>query len=100
MRHSRYAGERDGCAAWGSFQWRRTMSRLTRSFLVVLGLVLSPAAAFAQGSIIGTVRDSSGAILPGVTVEASSPALIEKTRSVTSNNVGQYAIEDLRPGIY
>ena len=39
-------------------------------------------------------------VLPGVTVEASSPALIEKTRSVVTNGVGQYAIEDLRPGTY
>src|SRR5688500_12298535 len=63
-------------------------------------LVLMPAAAFAQGSIVGTVRDASGAVLPGVTVEASSPALIERTRSVTTNGVGQYSIQDLRPGIY
>ena len=59
-----------------------------------------PATAFAQASIVGTVRDASGAVLPGATVEASSPALIEKTRSVTSNGAGQYSIEDLRPGTY
>ena len=76
------------------------MSRLSKSFLVVLGLVLSPAVASAQGSIVGTVRDQSGAVLPGVTVEASSPALIEKSRSVVSNSVGQYALEDLRQGTY
>ena len=56
--------------------------------------------AFAQASIVGTVRDASGAVLPGATVEASSPALIEKTRSVISNGVGQYSIQDLRPGTY
>jgi hypothetical protein len=76
------------------------MSRLAKSFLVGIGLVLSPALAFAQASIVGTVRDASGGVLPGVTVEASSPALIEKTRSVVTNSVGQYAIEDLRPGTY
>ena len=46
------------------------------------------------------MRDSSGAVLPGVTVEASSPALIEKTRSVVTDGTGQYKIVDLRPGIY
>ena len=66
-----------------------------------LGLLVAvPATAFAQASIVGTVKDASGAVLPGVTVEASSPALIEKTRSVISNGSGQYAIEDLRPGAY
>jgi hypothetical protein len=69
--------------------------------IVVLGSLLAvPTAAFAQASIVGTVKDASGAVLPGVTVEASSPALIEKTRSVVTNSVGQYAIEDLRPGTY
>src|SRR3954466_3992853 len=63
-------------------------------------LVLAPSLVFAQASIVGTVRDASGAVLPGVTVEASSPALIEKTRSVVTNSVGQYSIQDLRPGQY
>ena len=76
------------------------MHRLSKSLFIVLGLVLSPAIAFAQASIVGTVRDASGGVLPGVTVEASSPVLIEKTRSVTTNGVGQYSIEDLRPGTY
>jgi hypothetical protein len=76
------------------------MHRLSRIWLSVLGVVLSPAIAFAQASIVGTVRDASGGVLPGVTVEASSPVLIEKTRSVTTNGVGQYAIDDLRPGTY
>ena len=46
------------------------------------------------------VRDASGAVLPGVTVEASSPALIEKVREAVSDGAGQYRIENLRPGIY
>ena len=75
------------------------MQRLLRVF-VLTSVALMPATAFAQASIVGTVRDASGAVLPGVTVEASSPALIEKTRSVVSSGTGQYAIEDLRPGTY
>ena len=62
--------------------------------------VLAPAAANAQGSITGVVKDTSGAVLPGVTVEAASPALIEKTRSVVTDGTGQYRIENLRPGSY
>src|SRR5204862_5717875 len=54
-----------------------------------------------QGSgIAGTVRDSQGLALPGVTVEAASPALIERTRSVTTDGEGRYSIVDLRPGLY
>ena len=65
-------------------------------------LMSAATAAYAQGqaSITGVVRDSSGAVLPGVTVEASSPALIEKVRSVVSDDSGQYRIVDLRPGVY
>jgi hypothetical protein len=55
---------------------------------------------FAQASITGVIRDSSGAVLPGVTVEAASPVLIEKARSVVTDGTGQYRIEDLRPGAY
>jgi hypothetical protein len=58
-------------------------------------------AATAQtGAIAGVVKDSSGAVLPGVTIEAASPALIERVRTVTSDNEGQYKILDLRPGLY
>src|SRR5918999_371429 len=62
--------------------------------------VLIPSAAYAQASIAGVIRDASGAVLPGVTVEAASPALIEKVRTVTSDGAGQYRIENLRPGVY
>ena len=68
--------------------------------VVLVSAFLSPASVFAQASIVGAVKDATGAVLPGVTVEASSPALIEKTRSVVTNSTGQYAIEDLRPGTY
>ena len=54
----------------------------------------------AQASIAGVVRDTSGAVLPGVTVEAASPALIEKVRTVITDGAGQYRIEQLRPGTY
>ena len=65
-----------------------------------LCVLAAPAAAYAQASITGIVRDTSGAVLPGVTVEAASPALIEKVRGVTTDGNGQYRIIDLRPGTY
>ncbi len=71
-----------------------------RRVLLALVLLLLPAAAFAQATIAGTVRDSSGAVLPGVTVEVSSPALIEKVRTAVTDSTGQYRVEDLRPGTY
>ena len=55
-------------------------------------LVLLPSAVFAQAAITGVVKDTSGAVLPGVTVEAASPVLIEKVRSVVSDDTGQYRI--------
>jgi hypothetical protein len=62
-------------------------------------VLLLPSLAFAQATITGTVRDTSGAILPGVTVEASSDVLTE-VRSVVTDGSGQYRIVDLRPGTY
>jgi hypothetical protein len=76
------------------------MRRLREGLAVLALLVLVPAAAFAQASITGTVKDASGVVLPGVTVEASSPALIEKTRSAVTDGSGQYRIVDLRAGVY
>lgn len=71
---------------------------LALAWLLVLGL---PHLVFAQSSAIaGIVRDTSGAVMPGVVVEASSPALIERVRSATSDERGQYKIVDLRPGTY
>ncbi len=63
-------------------------------------VVWLPAVASAQSAITGVVKDASGAVLPGVTVEASSDVLIEKTRSVTTDGQGAYRIVDLRPGVY
>src|SRR5499427_9240757 len=71
--------------------------RLTVSALAVF---LFPSLAFAQAAINGVVKDASGAVLPGVTVEASSSALIEKTRTAITDSTGQYQIVDLRPGTY
>src|SRR5437660_11390255 len=68
--------------------------------VVVVGLTLLPMLASAQSSISGLVRDTSGAVMPNVTVEALSPALIEKSRTVTTDNAGRYTIGDIRPGIY
>ena len=67
--------------------------------LLACSVILLPALALAQ-SIAGVVKDATGAVLPGVTVEASSPALIERSRSVVTDDRGQYQIVDLRPGIY
>src|SRR5262245_24034123 len=67
-------------------------------------LFLSTIGAFAQtassGSIAGAVKDTTGAVLPGVTVEVASPALIEKVRSAITDAQGNYKIIDLRPGTY
>ncbi|HLG54564.1 MAG TPA: carboxypeptidase regulatory-like domain-containing protein [Vicinamibacterales bacterium] len=76
------------------------MRSFARAIAVVMLVLCASAAAYAQGSITGVVKDTSGAVLPGVTVEASSPALIEKARSVVSDGSGQYRIVDLRPGTY
>ena len=66
----------------------------------VVCLHLASAAAFAQATIAGVVRDSSGAVLPGVTVEATSPSLTEKVRSAITDGTGQYRIVTLPPGTY
>src|SRR5947199_5021778 len=71
-----------------------------RSLGVLLALLVLPAGAYAQAAITGVVKDASGGVLPGVTVEAASPVLIEKVRSVVSDSTGQYRIVDLRPGTY
>jgi len=68
--------------------------------LMLAGVVLLPAVAHAQATLSGTVRDPSGGVLPGVTVEASSPALIEKVRTTVTDGTGQYRLTELRPGRY
>ncbi|MEO8137435.1 MAG: carboxypeptidase-like regulatory domain-containing protein, partial [Betaproteobacteria bacterium] len=81
-------------ASWKKASWKKSLA------LLVLFATL-PAVTFAQtGAIAGLVRDSSGGVLPGVSVEASSDALIEKTRAVVTDDQGRYNIVDLRPGVY
>src|SRR2546429_1489019 len=63
-------------------------------------VLMVPRLGLAQSGIAGVVSDTSGAVLPGVTVEAASPALIEKVRTVVTDGLGQYKIIDLRPGLY
>ncbi|MEO8257678.1 MAG: carboxypeptidase regulatory-like domain-containing protein [Acidobacteriota bacterium] len=76
------------------------MRALVRPFFTVLAILGVPSLLFAQASIVGGVKDASGAVLPGVTVEASSAALIEKVRTAATDGSGQYRIDDLRPGSY
>ncbi|HEX2460177.1 MAG TPA: carboxypeptidase regulatory-like domain-containing protein [Vicinamibacterales bacterium] len=76
------------------------LNPVQRSLLVILIALLLPSAAYAQAAITGVVRDASGGVLPGVTVEAASPVLIEKVRQVVTDATGQYRIVDLRPGLY
>ena len=66
----------------------------------VLALLLFSVPAFSQPAIAGVVKDASGAVLPGVSVEAASPALIEKSRTGVTDGTGQYRIIDLKPGVY
>ena len=75
---------------------------LVRVLLAIAAFVaLVPAAAFAQeGQISGSVRDTSDALMPGVTVEVTSPALIEKVRSAITDANGQYRITNLPVGTY
>ena len=76
------------------------MRVLASGFIVVAALLLLSTPAFSQPAVSGTVRDASGAVLPGVSVEAASPALIEKVRAVVTDGNGQYRIVDLEPGTY
>jgi hypothetical protein len=77
--------------------WRRSGSVL---LVAAACLCVLPTAARAQSAFSGVIRDPSGAVLPGVIVEASSPVLIERTRTVVSDGEGRYTIVDLRPGTY
>jgi Carboxypeptidase regulatory-like domain len=76
------------------------MRPIVRILTLLALIVLIPTVVSAQAVIAGTVKDTSGAVLPGVTVEATSPALIEKVRTHVTDGTGQYRIEDLRPGTY
>src|SRR5439155_11028020 len=81
--------------------WHRRWQSVALVCLVLLcGLGSRSASAQQASGISGSVRDSSGLALPGVTVEAASPALIEKSRTVQTDGEGRYSIVDLRPGVY
>ncbi len=74
---------------------------VVRCTCVVFALLfLSSEAAWAQSAISGAARDTSGAVMPGVSVEAASPVLIEKVRVAVTDDQGRFTIIDLRPGIY
>jgi hypothetical protein len=76
------------------------MRALATGSVVVAVILLLATPAFSQSAVAGVVRDSSGVILPGVSVEAASPVLIEKSRTVVTDGSGQYRIVDLEPGTY
>ncbi|HLG55107.1 MAG TPA: TonB-dependent receptor [Vicinamibacterales bacterium] len=76
------------------------MRGASKAIWILTAAVLLPSLAFAQGTLTGTIRDQSGGVLPGVTVEASSPALIEKVRTAVTDGAGQYRITGLNPGTY
>src|SRR5579863_6867615 len=78
------------------------MHRIVQHLIAgVSAAIVFPALCLAQfGSVAGVVKDSTGSVVPGVTVEAASPALIEKARTAVSDASGQYRVEDLRPGTY
>src|SRR5947208_3336453 len=81
----------------------RSMLLATSLMLAISSVAMMPDVAWSQAAtsgIAGVVKDASGAVVPGVTVEASSPALIERVRSVVTDGDGQYKIIDLRPGVY
>ena len=74
------------------------MRKLALWVVIATLFVATPVLAQSSG-IAGIVRDPSGGVLPGVTVEAASPALIERARAVTTESQGRYNIIDLRPGV-
>jgi carboxypeptidase family protein len=74
--------------------------RFLKRLIFLLCVTMLPASAYAQATLAGVVKDSSGGVLPGVTVEATSPSIIEKSRTATTDSTGQYRITELTPGNY
>src|SRR3954468_7491045 len=75
--------------------------RLIRGILLgALCLLFLPAASSAQSAIVGLLTDDSGGVLPGVTVEASSPAMIEGSKTSVTDTQGRYRFVEMRPGVY
>ena len=82
-------------------EWRQTFGFVgVRTLAAFAGALLLSSAAYAQSAITGVVKDTTGAAMPGVTVEASSDVLIERVKSAVSDDSGNYRIADLRPGVY
>jgi Carboxypeptidase regulatory-like domain len=77
-----------------------TMRTIVRCFLLFGLVAVIPRVAAAQATLAGEVKDTTGALLPGVTVEAASPALTEKVRAAVTDGSGRYRIESLPPGSY
>ena len=84
---------------WKCGPARRGGARVVGVMAITACLGMIPSLAAAQ-QIGGTVTDTTGAVLPGVTVEAKSPALIEQVRTVITNSQGQYLIAALQTGVY
>ena len=78
----------------------KKLNLLCSAATLLAALAFLPSIASAQSSIVGTAKDSTGAVMVGVTVEAASDALIEKQRTVTTDGQGRYAVVDVRPGTY
>jgi hypothetical protein len=76
------------------------MPRVMKVVAAIAGILLLPSLSFAQATIAGVIRDASAGVLPGVSVEITSPVLIEKSRTVISDGTGQYRVTDLPPGSY
>ena len=76
------------------------MRTIARCFLLFGLVAVVPRVAAAQATLAGEVKDTTGAVLPGVTVEAASPALIKKVRTAVTDGSGRYRIESLPPGSY
>src|SRR2546422_4464769 len=85
---------------YGSLLKNGERGMLKRAMVVLWCLVMLPASSYAQSAVAGVIKDSSGGVLPGVTVEASSSSLIEKSRATVTDATGQYRITDLTPGTY
>ena len=76
------------------------MREIARCFLLFGVVAFAPGVAAAQATLAGEVKDTTGAVLPGVTVEAASPALSGKVRTAVTDVSGRYRIESLPPGSY
>src|SRR5438128_8605455 len=77
-----------------------TINFVVRVFVCLIVLLVLESPASAQSTISGVVRDTSGAVMAGVRVEAASEALIERSRTDSTNEYGRYTIVDVRPGLY